>query len=128
MSDFLPNDLLSSDRTDEYEARRLLDEIAEELAEKTDQQLVGEVRTRYPQSQTVEHEFYLVVPASRHYSYRLFAATHGIDEYPVTILGPGQGEQHGCDDSSALRATLRDIFGSGRTRKIVNQLIQSASW
>lgn len=126
MSDFLPNDLLSSDSSDEYEARRLLDEIAEELAEKTNQRLIGEVHTRYPQSQAVEHQFYVVVPTPR-YSYLLFSATHGIDEYPVTIRGPGQGEHRSCDDSGALKQALRDTFSAAPTRRIINQLIHSAS-
>jgi hypothetical protein len=94
--------------------------------EKTDNQLYGEVRTRYPQSQLVEHQFYFIT-RMRPYSYLLFSVKHTIDEYPLTVIGPGQGEQHECNDRDQFESVLRDIFGSSRTRKLINQLVKSVS-
>lgn len=126
MTDFLPEDLLTSTDDGEYEPRRLLDSIAAEFDGKTGGSLLGEVNTRYPQSQTVEHQFYLVTPIPR-YSYLLFSVTHGIDGYPVTIDGPGQGQQQVCEDRAELEAALQTTFKEQRVRKLVNQLVRSAS-
>jgi hypothetical protein len=127
MTNFLPNDVLDKADDGDYEPRHLLDQVAAEVLEKTDNQLYGEVRTRYPYGQKVEHQFYFVAGAAQRYSYLLFSVSHTIDEYPLTIDGPGQGERHECSNRAEFESVLRTIFHSSRTHKLINQLVKSIS-
>jgi hypothetical protein len=126
MTDLIPDDLLEPSHDSDYDARRLLEEAAEQLTKKTSGLVEGRVHTEYPRGETIDHQF-LLVDMVRSYRYHLFSVTHGIDEYPLTIVGPGQGERQTCDSAGDFERALRDIFKALRTRKLINQLIKSAS-
>lgn len=125
MTDLVPADLISPDIDTEYEPRRLLDELAEELASKTGGQIMGEVQTLDHPDQRVRHAFLLRTGSG--YGYVLFSVVHGIDEYPLVVNGPGQMEEHQCSDRQQFEARLKQIFGDPRTRKLINQLVRAAS-
>ncbi len=122
MTNLVPDDLLSSPDDSTYEPRHVLDELAAELAAKTDQRVLGEVRTDYPRAEVVRHQFSLRSLATN-YRYDLFDVYHGIHEYPVRLRGPVQidGPSEIANREQFERA-LAHIFAAPATRKLIKQL------
>lgn len=124
MTNLVPDDLLSSPSDSTYEPRRVLDEVAAELVRKTGGSVGGEVRTDYPYGDKVQHRFSLCAIRTN-YKYNLFEVEHQIDEYPVTLVGPGQSDvQHLIKNRGELEQAIARIFAAPGTRKLIYQLAQ----
>lgn len=120
MSGLLPSNLLSDDGESEYESRRLLEELGDELESATAGRICGEVRTSYPHRQQVEHMFSLRAVRTN-YRYDLFWLTHSLDEFPLQLRGPWHDEAR-CDSLEELRDQVHAMFGDVRVRRLINQL------
>lgn len=67
--------------------------------------------------------FYLTCPPLG-YQVELLFADHGIDLYPATIHVSGEaGPPKVAADADAFATILKEVFASGRTKKIVGSLL-----
>jgi hypothetical protein len=123
MTDLVPDDLLSSTSDSVYDARSLLDALADELERKTNGAIRGEVQTSYPPGQRIRHQFSMRASSSG-YAYDLFDIVHGIEEYPATLRGPGQSDVKPIDSRDHLEQEIARIFAAPATRKLIKQLVQ----
>ena len=101
----------------------ILKQQASLLGQRMQNILLGEVLSEQTDSDTVYYNFYIVSPALGNYRYKLFWVSQRIDAfYPVVMSGSDQP----IEDEAALRDTLRKVFGSDKTRKVVQSLIASS--
>ncbi len=70
----------------------------------------------------LRHSFYIKAPALGGYRYRLFSVSHkAISIYPLSISFDGKPSK--ATNEEEFRTTLRDIFASERTKKVVQALL-----
>ncbi len=101
----------------------MLKQQAAVLGQRTQNILQGEVSSEQLDDNTIYYNFYIVSPALGNYRYKLFWVSQHIDAlYPVWM----SGSEKPIEDEAALRTALMSVFGSEKTRKVVQSLMASS--
>jgi hypothetical protein len=98
----------------------ILREQATALGEKTNNVVQAKVRTNTDRDGYFHLTFVLTAPTLQGYEYELFAVFHDEGLYPVH-----NGDDL-CDDEESLKAYLKSLFSSERTKRIVRALVAQA--
>jgi hypothetical protein len=104
----------------------VLKQQAELFGKKTKHLVEAEVRSpdhAFFLQDKIRKSLYLVAPALGGYSYRLFTIEYGIEPYPVVITGVGDDVARICPTKQEFLATLKDLFASQETRRIIVSLL-----
>jgi hypothetical protein len=96
------------------------------LGEKTNQQVIADVKNLSGNSEQFAWSFQLVSPALGNYRYELFRAYHSITLYPVTVSAEGKLSTT-APSEEAFKGVLRNILSSDETRRIVHSLLAQAA-
>src|SRR5690242_6949968 len=82
---------------------KILREQALLLGPKTDHDVMAEVTSDTVGSSSLEHSFYLIVPAINNYRYRLLSVVHDVNSYPVLINAYVSNNQIRADNEEDFR-------------------------
>ncbi len=119
----------------------VLKELAQELVQKTQGLLVGEVE-QSNRSNEFRLQFYITAPSLNNYSYEVFRVKHNLNFYPLSLtkaadMGAGEGLSARAGLSSVVRGygtdevenqekfekKLKIIFSSPEVKKVINGLL-----
>ncbi len=103
------------------------------LEKKTNGLVVAEVRSGIDYNSNVSvisrgqevpllHSFYLIAPALENYRYQLFRLKQSIDLYPIEVSA-GPIDDVTVENEQQLEETLKKIFASEKTQKVIQSLI-----
>lgn len=135
---FWPDDLFSYQ---EKPPLAIMKEQASRLTETSKYRLHAEIVTTVTDSNRIRRTFYLVVPALDNYRYELLEIEHGALTYPVKVISeprprplvpigsrprPSDVQPRIIETEADFVSWLRNVLGSGETKKIIGALYAQA--
>ena len=104
----------------------ILKKQAVDLYEKTGYIINGQVSSS-AQGNELRHSFYFVVPAMDNYRYRLLYVEHQIQRlYPVILYSDVHARNHTINNKEELIQTLKEVFASDETKRVIHTLKASS--
>ncbi len=118
---YWPEDLTVPEVGQEKTPSEFLHESAQQLTEKTDRLLVGNVEND-SWGEYLVYDFIVVAPNLSDYTYRLFKVRHKLNPYPSEFIFNGHVSK--APDPAAFEKKLREILSSVTTRRAITEMIQ----
>ena len=102
----------------------ILREQASLLGGKTQYLVVAEVETDYTALSGLQHSFYLVAPALKHYRYLLFRVKQEATQfYPLEVEFLPLDKKFTANSEFDFPEILKEIFANEKTKEIIQILI-----
>lgn len=107
----------------------ILREQADAITAKTKQRIRGQVTQMTDRIGRWDftYVFDLVAPFLDEYTYGLFRISHDLVMYPVLVSGNMLREEQLCPNSDDFIETLREVFASDDTKRVIKALLSQTA-